>query len=287
MPITGRVDSRASQCALGLPRAAGRTVVRRTWMLRPGERAEWVGGVDGERRGELERRLAAVRARIAAACAAAGRDPHEVDLLAVTKTVPAADIAILLDLGLTAFGENRAQEATAKVAEVAVLRPDATPRWHVVGGLQRNKARLVVPWAARVETVDSIRLADALDAAVEWALAQGRRTSPLPVLIQLSVDGDPHRGGVPAAGLDALADHVAGLPALRLDGLMAVAPLGADPDAAFATLAAAADRLRPAHPAATILSAGMSADLEVAIRHGSRVVRVGTALLGERPITSP
>ena len=122
--------------------------------------------MSSERREELARRLAAVRARIAEACAAAGRDPASVALLAVTKTVPAADVATLLDLGLTAFGENRVQEAGAKVDAVAALRPDAAPRWHFVGSLQRNKARSVVRWADRVESVDSTRLADALDAAV-------------------------------------------------------------------------------------------------------------------------
>jgi len=150
------------------------------------------GGEDrdaGERRAELEGRLAAVRERIAQACAAAGRDPDRVELMAVTKTVPAADVAVLLDLGLTLFGENRAQEAGAKVAEVAALRPDARPRWHFIGGLQRNKARTVVGWAARVESVDSVRLADALDRAAAQALDEGRRTGPLPVLLQYSVDG--------------------------------------------------------------------------------------------------
>lgn len=240
-----------------------------------------------DRRAELEERLAAVRARIAAACRAAGRDPAEVDLLAVTKTVPAADVAILLDLGLTAFGENRVQEATAKVAEVAALRPGSAPCWHLVGGLQRNKARAVVAWAARVESVDSVRLADALDRAVTRAVDEGRREGPLSVLVQFSVDGDPHRGGVPLDGLIPLADHVAGCAGLRLDGLMAVAPLGADPEPAFAAVADAARRLRAAHPAAAVLSAGMSGDLEVAIRHGTHVVRVGTALVGERPIASP
>ena len=246
-----------------------------------------MGTVGQDRWAELERRLAAVRDRIAAACAAADRDPAEVELLAVTKTRPATDVAILLDLGLTAFGENRAQEAAAKVAEVAGLRPGSTPRWHVVGGLQRNKARSVVAWAARVESVDSIRLADALDRAAARAVDEGRRTGPLSVLVQFSVDGDPDRGGVPLDGLDALADHVAGCAALSLDGLMAVAPLHADPEVAFTAVAAAAERLRAAHPRATVLSAGMSADLEVAIRHGTHVVRVGTALVGERPIASP
>lgn len=239
------------------------------------------------RRAELQHRLATVRARIAAACVAAGRDPAEVALLAVTKTVPAADVAILLDLGLSAFGENRVQEASAKIAQVAGLRPGASPSWHLVGSLQRNKARQVAEWATRVESLDSVRLADALDTAAGRALDEGRRAVLLPVLVQLSVDGDPGRGGVPPTGLAALADHVAACRSLRLDGLMAVAPLGADPRAAFAAVAAAAERLRAAHPGARVLSAGMSADLEVAIRHGSTVVRVGTALSGDRRIASP
>ena len=239
------------------------------------------------RRAELARRLAAVRERIAAACAAAGRDPDEVSLLAVTKTVPAHDVALLVDLGLDAFGENRVQEAMAKVAEVAALRPAARIRWHLVGRLQRNKARAAVQWAHRVESVDSTRLADALDRAVRRALDEGRRAGPLSVLVQYSVDGDPNRGGAPDGVIDKLADHVATLPGLRLDGVMAVAPLHADPERAFAAIAAAAARIRSAHPDAAILSAGMSGDLEVAIRYGSHVVRVGPALVGERPIASP
>jgi hypothetical protein len=243
--------------------------------------------VSGETRPEeLARRLAVVRQRIDAACAAAGRPQGSVDLLAVTKTVPAADVATLLDLGCVAFGENRVQEAGRKVEEVAALRPDARPRWHVVGGLQRNKARAVVRWADRVESVDSVRLADALDVAVRRALDTGERDGILRLLVQMSVDGDPHRGGVTRDGLGPLAEHIAGCAGLQLDGLMAVAPLGADPDAAFASVAAAAEQLRAAHPQARTLSIGMSGDLEVAIRHGSDVVRVGTALVGERRLTS-
>ena len=238
------------------------------------------------RRAELAVRLAAVRERIGAACAAAGRDPDGVELMAVTKTVAAADVATLLDLGLTLFGENRAQEAGAKVAEVAALRPGTHPRWHFIGGLQRNKARAVAAWAARVESVDSVRLADALDRAATQACDEGRRAGPLPVLLQYSVDGDPDRGGVPADGLLPLADHVAGRAALRLEGLMAVAPLDAEPEAAFVDIEDAAARLRSAHPAASALSAGMSSDLEVAVRHASGVVRVGTALVGYRPLAS-
>jgi PLP dependent protein len=243
-----------------------------------------MGHVD--RREELAQRLDAVRKRIDAACVAAGRDPGSVELLAVTKTVPAEDVATLLDLGLTAFGENRVQEAGEKVAAVAALRPEARPRWHLVGSLQRNKARSVVRWADRVESVDSIRLADAVDAAVRREQETGGRIDRLPILLQYSVDGDPLRGGVPRGDLLRLAEHVAGCAGLHLAGLMAVAPLGADPDAAFADVAEAASALRDRFPQATVLSAGMSGDLEAAIRHGSGVVRVGTALVGERPLTS-
>ena len=236
---------------------------------------------------ELAERLAAVRARIERACTAAGRDPAEVDLLAVTKTVPAGDVAALLDLGLATFGENRVQEAEPKVAAVARLRPAAHPRWHFIGGLQRNKARAVAGWADRVESVDSIRLADALDGAVRRLLDTGGRPAALSVLLQFSVDGDPKRGGVPEPGLVPLAEHVVGCAGLHLDGVMAVAPMGVDPDRAFAAVAAAAERLRRAFPQATTLSMGMSGDLDAAIRHGSAVVRVGTALVGERPLASP
>jgi pyridoxal phosphate enzyme (YggS family) len=240
-----------------------------------------------ERAAELAGRLAAVRERIAAACAAAGREPSAVALLAVTKTIPAADVAALIDLGLSAFGENRVQEAGAKVAEVAELRPGARPSWHLVGSLQRNKARDAVRWADRVESVDSIRLADAVDAAVRRLLETGERAAPLPVLLQFSVDGDPQRGGVAQSGLLPLAEHVAGCAGLHLRGMMAVAPFGADPDRAFRAVQAAATRLRDRFPQANILSAGMSGDLEAAVRHGSDVVRVGTALVGERPLASP
>lgn len=237
-----------------------------------------------ERRAELTERLAAVRSRIADACAAAGRSPDDVALLAVTKTVPASDVTLLMDLGLTVFGENRVQEAGAKVDEVAATHPGA--RWHLVGGLQRNKARAAVRWADRVESVDSERLATALDAAVRRAQDAGDRSAALPVLLQFSVDGDPERGGTPPEALLPLAEHVSGCAGLRLDGLMAVAPLGMDTERAFSAIAAAAERLRTAFPQARTLSAGMSGDLDVAISHGSDVVRVGTALVGDRRITS-
>jgi len=233
---------------------------------------------------QLAAALARVRERIDAACATAGRDPGEVGLLPVTKTRPVSDVALLVDLGLRAFGENRPQEAATKATVLSGLRPAAAARWHLVGRLQRNKAHPVAQWAARVESVDSRRLADALDRAVARALDDAERSGPLSVLIQVSLDGDPQRGGAPVDGVTSLADHVAGCAGLTLDGVMAVAPLGADPDRAFADLATVAGRLRADHPAALVISAGMTADLEAAIRNGSTCVRVGTALLGDRPL---
>ncbi|WP_181784173.1 YggS family pyridoxal phosphate-dependent enzyme [Pseudonocardia pini] len=233
-----------------------------------------------ERRADLEKRLVAVRERITAACTAAGRGPDEVELLAVTKTIPAADVIALADLGLRDFGENRAQEAAAKAEEIRAARPDLDLRWHFIGALQRNKAKLVVPWVTRVETVDSARLAAELDKQA------ARRGTPLSVLIQYSVDGDPARGGVPDAGLLDLAAQVTEARGLVLEGLLSVAPLGTDDEESFAAIEAAGSRLRAEHPAATVLSAGMSGDLEVAIRHGSTVARVGTALVGDRTVTS-
>lgn len=239
------------------------------------------------RRDELAAALAAVHERIAAACEHAGRARDEVRLLAVTKTFPATDAALLTDLGVLDLAENREQEASAKVVEVAGLRPDAAVRWHMVGRLQRNKARSVARWAAEIQSVDSVRLARALDRAAGNAREAGERAGPLDVLVQASIDGDPDRGGCPLDTLNELADEVAGSGDLRLRGLMAVAPLGADPADAFDSLARAADRLRHDHPDATELSAGMTNDLEIAITHGSTCVRVGTALLGTRGLASP
>lgn len=242
------------------------------------------------RRDDLAAALAAVRSRIERAAADAGRSADGITLVAVTKTFPAEDAALLTDLGVTDLGENREQEAAAKVERLRELRPEPAavrPRWHMVGRLQRNKARSVARWAAVVQSVDSPRLADVLHNAARAALDAGERPAPLDVLVQASLDGDPGRGGCPLPELAALADHCAGLDGLRLRGVMAVAPLGVEPEAAFAALRAAAERLRARHPDAGELSAGMTGDLEAAVRYGSTCVRVGTALLGGRPITSP
>ena len=225
------------------------------------------------RSAELAQALADVRRRIGAACAAAGRDAGDVTLVVVTKTHPAADVVRLAGLGVRDVGENRDQEAAAKHAECA----DLGLRWHFVGQLQTNKARSVAGYADLVHSVDRPALAAALARGAEHA---GR---VLDCLVQVSLDGDPARGGVPVADLPALADAVAGAPALRLRGVMAVAPLGADPADAFAVLPGLLERVRAVEPGADVLSAGMSGDLEAAVAAGATHLRVGTAVLGRRP----
>lgn len=246
----------------------------------------------GERIAELTTALAAARARLARAAEAAGRPVEQIALLPVTKFFPATDVAILWRLGCRAFGESRAQEAAAKIAEFDLLVPpgDVPAHWHMIGHLQRNKAKAVAGWADTVQSVDSGKLADALNNAAAEALDDGRRTAPLRILVQISLDGDTARGGVDigdASAVDRLCDRIAAAPAVELAGLMAIAPLGVDPDTAFARLAAEHARVRSRHPGATELSAGMSGDLEAAVRHGSTCVRVGTALMGARPLPSP
>ncbi len=230
------------------------------------------------RRTEIAENLRRVRERIEAACRAADRQPDEISLIAVTKFFPVTDAVRLVELGVADLGENRDQDASAKAAEFAELSSSPV-RWHFIGQLQTNKARSVVRYADLVHSVDRPQLAEALSRAAERA---GR---VLPVLVQLSLDepaAGAGRGGSAETSLLRLAGRVAELPGLRLAGLMAIAPLGADPDPAFARLAAAAAALRAAHPDATLVSAGMSGDLEAAIRHGATRVRVGTALLGHR-----
>ncbi|SNT22186.1 YggS family pyridoxal phosphate-dependent enzyme [Rhodococcoides kyotonense] len=241
---------------------------------------------DADRSREIETALTAVRDRIRVAREAAGRD-DDVMLLPVTKYFPASDVEILHGLGCREFGESREQEATAKAAELHEKFSDAPARWHMIGHLQRNKAKSVARWAHSIHSVDSDRLVDALQKAVRAAVDDGERTTPLDVLLQVSLDGDVHRGGVEREDLAALADRVASCTDLRLAGLMAVPPLDADPDAAFADLAGLHRDLLVNHPEATQLSAGMTSDLEAAVRHGSTCVRVGTAILGSRPIASP
>jgi pyridoxal phosphate enzyme (YggS family) len=227
-----------------------------------------------ERRDDIAARLAVVRARIDAACHAAGRASSEVTLIAVTKTYPVSDIGLLAGLGVTDIGENRDQEAAPKAAEAAALGLPLT--WHFVGQLQTNKAASVVSYADVVHSVDRPRLARALGSR---ARAAGRG---LTCLVQVSLDGAPERGGAFGPDVATVADAIAAEEGLFLGGVMAVAPLGWEGDRAFGKLRKIADAVRSAHPGAVMISAGMSGDLEPAIEAGATHVRVGTALLGGR-----
>lgn len=221
----------------------------------------------------LAQGLAAVEARIADGCRAAGRDRAEVTLVVVTKTYPASDVRLLAGAGVREVGESRDQEAAPKAAECA----DLDLRWHFVGRLQSNKARSVARYAAAVHSLDRTSLVTALGRAAQEA---GRT---LGCFVQVSLDGDASRGGVVPDGVPALAARIAATEGLVLSGVMAVAPLDADPDEAFGRLAKVSRRLRAEHPQATAVSAGMSGDLEAALRHGATHLRVGSAVLGQRP----
>ncbi|MEW2247382.1 MULTISPECIES: YggS family pyridoxal phosphate-dependent enzyme [unclassified Streptomyces] len=234
-----------------------------------------------DRKDELAGNLAKVEERIAAACAAAGRRRDEVTLIVVTKTYPASDVRILAELGVRHVAENRDQDAAPKAAECS----DLPLSWHFVGQLQTNKVRSVVGYADVVQSVDRARLVTALSKEAERA---GREIG---CLIQVALDAGEsargERGGVAPAGIEELAGLVAASPGLRLDGLMTVAPLTGEyagrQRAAFERLMDLSTDLRRAHPAATMVSAGMSADLEEAVAAGATHVRVGTAVLGVRP----
>ncbi len=225
---------------------------------------------------EIATRLHDVRNRIAAACVAAARDPSQITMVAVTKSFPVQDARRLVELRIRDLGENRDQEASGKAAELAADTPPTDVRWHFVGRLQRNKCRSVASYASVVHAVDRAELVEPLAAGARRA---GRAVE---VLIQVTLDGDPARGGALPGDVPALADALAAAEPLRLRGVMAVAPLDADPDAAFGRLAETAAALRADHPDAAAISAGMSGDLEAAIRNGATHVRIGTALLGGR-----
>ncbi|MFB6900559.1 YggS family pyridoxal phosphate-dependent enzyme [Streptomyces hydrogenans] len=234
-----------------------------------------------DRTAELAENLARVEERITAACAAAERPREEVTLIVVTKTYPASDVRILHGLGVRDVAENRDQDAAPKAAACADL--DLT--WHFVGQLQTNKVRSVVGYADVVQSVDRLKLVSSLSAAAERA---GRE---LGCLIQVALDaesgGRGDRGGVAPDGVEELAAALDEAPGLRLGGLMTVAPLVGEyagrQRAAFDRLMDLSTALRATRPAANMVSAGMSADLEDAIAAGATHVRVGTAVLGVRP----
>jgi pyridoxal phosphate enzyme (YggS family) len=231
-------------------------------------------------RSVLADRLAAVRARVAAACARAGRAPTDVTLVAVTKTVSAEVAALAVELGAPHLGENRPQELWKKAAAV----PGAT--WHLIGHLQRNKIDRTAPLVALVHSVDSARLLLALDA---FGRAAG---APVPVLLEVNCSGEASKGGFDPAAVPALGDTLAALAGASVRGLMTMAAYDANPEAtrpAFARLRALRDALR-ARTGLPLpeLSMGMSNDFEVAVEEGATLVRLGTVLFegleGERPV---
>ncbi|BBZ08197.1 YggS family pyridoxal phosphate enzyme [Mycolicibacterium doricum] len=251
-----------------------------------------------DRESELAASLAAVRERLRRAAQAAGRDAGEIALLPVTKFFPASDILILYGLGCRDFAESREQEASKKAIEVAsaLAGEFADPvRWHMVGRIQRNKARAIARWAYAAHSVDSAKLITALDRGAADALADGVRAAPLRVYLQLSLDGDVERGGIDVDQpdlIDELCAAIDSAEALQFVGLMGIPPLGVDAASAFARLRSEwlrVQRLRieQGHEQRLELSAGMSGDLETAVELGSTCVRVGTALMGPRPLTSP
>ncbi|WP_405645820.1 YggS family pyridoxal phosphate-dependent enzyme [Streptomyces uncialis] len=234
-----------------------------------------------DRREELARNLARVEERITAACTAAGRERAEVTLVVVTKTYPADDVLILGELGVRQVAENRDQEAAPKAAATTA----APLTWHFVGQLQTNKVRSVLGYASVVQSVDRGRLVTALS---REAVRTGQEVT---CLIQVALDADESgrgaRGGVGPKGVPELADLLADAEGLRLGGLMTVAPL-TGPYAgrqreAFGRLMDLSTALRADHPAANMVSAGMSGDLEEAVAAGATHVRVGSAVLGVRP----
>jgi pyridoxal phosphate enzyme (YggS family) len=246
--------------------------------------------VNSPRRAELAANLADVRARIAAACVLAGRDPAEVSLVAVSKTFPASDVAELAALGQCDMAESRHQEVADKISALEALVPPAFSvpscssmpiRWHFIGRLQRNKAASVAAYAYCVQSVYRLDLVPVLERGA------ARRGAPLGVLVQVDLEHreNPVRGGVAPAEVPPLASAIATSAHLELRGVMSVAPRAEEPRAAFARLAAISEMIREEHPGATVVSAGMSGDLEAAIAEGSTLIRVGTALFGRRTPT--
>jgi pyridoxal phosphate enzyme (YggS family) len=245
------------------------------------EAAPAASTLPGEQRERLAARLGDVRARMAQAAERSGRAADAVQVVAVTKTVSSATIRAAYELGLTTFAENRVQEARAKIAELRL--PGV--RWELIGHLQTNKAGQAVTLFDRIESVDSLRLAEVLSAR---AAAAGRR---LPILLEVNVAGEASKSGFAPEELLAAACAIAALPAVELQGLMTVAPLVEEPEAVrpvFRRLRELRDQLREAAPLGgdagwPELSMGMSDDFEVGIEEGATLVRLGRALFGERP----
>jgi pyridoxal phosphate enzyme (YggS family) len=206
---------------------------------------------------ELAANLASVQERITRS---------DVTLIVVTKTYPVSDVEILKELGVENFGENRTEEGEVKAAAVPAT-------WHFQGGIQSRKLKDIVQWADVIHSLDS----------TEHALKLGQRAvRPIEVFLQLSLDGDPERGGVVASELAALAEVVVSAPNLALVGLMCVPPVSAIPAEAFSEIYSVHQRFLSDFPNAQSLSTGMSGDFEVAIDHGATHIRVGSSILGSR-----
>jgi pyridoxal phosphate enzyme (YggS family) len=221
--------------------------------------------------------VADVRSRIEAACVRAGRDPAEVTLVAVSKTVPAEALRDALAAGIDTFGENRVQEAEAKAAALHGAR------WQLVGPLQSNKARRALEVFESIQSVDSVELGERLARLA----GEVRPGAPYPILLQVNVDDDPAKAGFAVDAVAPAADWLAGLGSLEVRGLMTIGRLVTDPEAArptFRRLQALSDDLRATgSPLGATLSMGMTDDFEVAVEEGATVVRVGRAIFGERP----
>lgn len=234
------------------------------------------GNITGkDRAGSVAERVADVRARIVRACERAGRDPHDVTLVGVTKTVPVDLIREALDAGVSHVGENRVQDALQKMRELS----DRAPQWHFLGHLQTNKARVAAEIFDCIESVDSLKLARALE---EDALEIGRA---LTVYVQVNIGGEETKGGVPPEEVLGLIEEIDAMPSILVTGLMSIPPPRASADDTrrdFRRLKDLFDGLRAVHPEIVNLSMGMSSDFEIAIEEGATEVRVGTALFGSR-----
>ena len=224
---------------------------------------------------DIQSNLEKINTRIAEACSRSKRNISEITLIAVTKTYPASDVDLLKQLGIENVGENKDQEAAGKISQVKEKFS-----WHFIGQLQSNKAKSVVTYADLIHSVDRLSLAKELQKSAS-AIAKKQK-----VLIQVDLDQsgpDASRGGVWPADLAELAQFISQSENLGLAGLMSVAPLGENPSEAFQRLAQIRSDFLKNYPNALILSAGMSEDLEAAIEHGATHLRIGSALLGERP----
>lgn len=228
------------------------------------------------RKEELQAGLERTRAQIEDFARAAGREAPQ--LLPVTKFHPAGDVALLAELGVTDVAENREQEARAKAAELPAVR------FHMIGQIQTKKANHVARWAHSVHSLDSAKLATALDRGVANAQESGDRDAPLPVFIQVSADGDTVRGGVALPDVPSLVELVEELVNLELQGFMVVPPLDSDAAEVFGRVRTLTDDVARRLGRPLKMSAGMSADLGEAIAAGTDIVRVGTGIMGPRPV---